>query len=96
MDEGFAHFAEVKDGEVHYVEPVENVDDIEDYDYGFNYHGTYSNWKELIHQNVGPIDGLMSGKFEVDSDMQRILQYSDGASTLATAAGQVDTTWPDE
>lgn len=60
------------------------------------YHGTYTNWKGLIKGDVGPIDGLMSGKFAVDGDMQKILQWSDGASSLASAAGLVDTTFPEE
>ncbi|MFC6962806.1 SCP2 sterol-binding domain-containing protein [Halocatena marina] len=95
IENGIAFFAEVSDGEVHDATPID-VDDIAEYDYGFNYHGTYSNWKELIKQNIGPIDGLMSGQFEIEGDMQKILQWSDGASSLANASGMVETSFPEE
>jgi putative sterol carrier protein len=95
IENGMAFFAEVSDGEVHSSTNVD-VNNIDEYDYGFNYHGTYTNWKGLINQEIGPIDGLMSGKFEIDGDMQKILQWSDGASSLANGAGLVDTTFPEE
>lgn len=95
ISDGFAFFAEVEDGEVGEVYPVD-VDEIKNEDYGFNYHGSYTAWKGLINQEIGPIDGLMGGDFAVDGDMQRILQYSDGAASLANAAGLVNTEFPDE
>jgi putative sterol carrier protein len=95
VSDGVAFFAEVKDGEVLDSYPV-NVDEIENEDYGFNYHGTYTSWKGLVKGKIGPIDGLMGGDFEVDGDMQKILQYSDGAASLANGAEMVDTIFPDE
>jgi len=92
---GLAFFAEVEDGAVHSATAVD-VDIIDQYDWGFNFHGTYGNWKALINQQVGPIDGLMSGKFEIEGDMQKVLQWSDGATSLANATGLVDTTFPEE
>jgi len=95
ISDGFAFFAEVEDGEVGEVYPVD-VDEIEDEDYGFNYHGPYTAWKGLVKGEIGPIDGLMGGDFAVDGDMQKILQYSDGAASLANGAAMVDTEFPDE
>ncbi len=93
MEEPITNFAEVSDGAVHSVENVD-PDEIEEYDYGFIYEGSYDSWKQLIHGEIGPIDGLMSGAFDVVGDMQLMLQYTDGASTLASAANQVDTEFP--
>jgi putative sterol carrier protein len=95
ITDGTAFFAEISDGEVHSATNIA-IDELDQYDYGFNYHGTYSNWKGLINQEIGPIDGLMSGQFAVDGDMQKILQWSDGAVDLASSAGLVDTIFPDE
>lgn len=95
IENGMAFFAEITDGEVHSATNI-GIEEKDQYDWGFNYHGTYSNWKELINRDTGPIDGLMSGKFEVEGDMQKILQWSDGAVDLAGASGMVDTKFPEE
>lgn len=95
IEDGTAFFAEISDGEVHSATNID-VNEKDQYDWGFNYHGTYTNWKGLINQEIGPIDGLMSGKFKVDGDMQKILQWSDGAVDLASSAGLVDTVFPEE
>lgn len=92
---GTAFFTEVEDGEVHSATNIP-VEDKDEYEYGFTYRGPYENWKGLINQEIGAIDGMMSGKFELDGDMQKVLQWSDGASSLANGAGLVDTTFPEE
>jgi putative sterol carrier protein len=65
-------------------------------DNGFMYSGTYDTWIELMEGNVGAVDGLMSGKFDLDGDMQKILQYSDAATILTELAGSVDATYAHE
>lgn len=96
IDTEILHFSEVSEGEVHSAraitrEELENSDELE---YGFRYKGPYANWKKLIRGEVGPVDGLMSGEFDLDGDMQKVLQYNDAAATLASAASQVDTDFP--
>lgn len=67
------------------------VDDPEDTDYGFIYRGSYSDWVRLTEGEVGAIDGLMSGVFELDGDMQKVLQYSDAAVNMVETASQIET-----
>lgn len=95
LDEPIYNYAEVKDGEVLSSRHLsdDEVEEVQD-EVGFVYRGSYDSWKELCHGEVGPIDGLMSGKFDLDGDMQKVLQYSDGAAELASASAQVDTEFP--
>ncbi|MFQ3318558.1 MAG: putative sterol carrier protein [Natronomonas sp.] len=67
------------------------VDDPEEVDYGFIFSGEYSDWKRMVQGEVGAIDGMMSGVFDVDGDMQKILQASDAAAELVDTTGRVDT-----
>ncbi|WP_424017127.1 SCP2 sterol-binding domain-containing protein [Halorientalis pallida] len=67
------------------------TDDPDGVDWGFAFRGEYSTWKRLIRQDLGAIDGLMSGEFELDGDMQRTLQYSDAAVVMTEEAAAVDT-----
>ena len=72
---------------------IESEDEV---DQGFVLTGTYDNWVELIRGNIGAVDGLMSGKFELDGDMQKVLQYSDAATLLTEDAGKVDAVFAHE
>ena len=72
---------------------IESADEV---DQGFVLTGTYDNWVELIRGNIGAVDGLMSGKFELDGDMQKVLQYSDAATLLTEDAGKVDAVFAHE
>lgn len=80
-------FIGLEDGDVF---DCHEIDDPEDVDYGFIYRGSYADWVRLTEGEVGAIDGLMSGVFELDGDMQKVLQYSDAATLLTEDAGKVD------
>lgn len=67
---------------------TENPDDE---DYGFVYSGPYSNWKEMVNGNIGAIDGMMSGQFSLDGDMQKVLQASDAAAALVETSSSIET-----
>jgi putative sterol carrier protein len=67
------------------------VDDLEDVDYGFEIIGPYENWKKLANGEIGAIDSLMSGQFELQGDMQRVMQYSDGAVEMVETATDIET-----
>lgn len=67
------------------------IDDPEEVDAGFQYVGDYSDWVRLNEGKLGPIDGMMSGYFEVEGDMQKVLQYSDAAVAMSETGRDIDT-----
>jgi putative sterol carrier protein len=79
---------DVQDGTCHEARQVDDEDDV---DWGFAYRGPYTNWKGMIQGEIGAIDGLMSGKFDLDGDMQKVLQYSDAATVMTENAAEIDT-----
>ena len=81
-------FVGLEDGE---CTKAYQTDDPTGEDWGFAYRGTYSDWKALIRGEIGAIDGLMDGKFDLDGDMQKVLQYSEAAVVMTENAGDVPT-----
>ncbi|MFB6166565.1 MAG: SCP2 sterol-binding domain-containing protein [Haloarculaceae archaeon] len=86
-------FVGLEDGECTEARLIESADEVEE---GFQLTGPYDNWVELIRGNIGAVDGMMSGKFELDGDMQKILQYTDAATRLTEDAGSVDAVFAHE
>jgi putative sterol carrier protein len=86
-------FVGLEDGKCTDAYLIESEDEV---DNGFKLTGTYENWVELTRGNIGAVDGMMSGKFELDGDMQKILQYSDAATLLTECATQVDSVFAHE
>lgn len=80
-------------GECTSAEFVESLDDV---DYGFVMSATNDVWKELVDGDIGAIDGMMSGKFELQGDMQKILQHSDSAARLTDISAEIDAEFVDE
>ncbi|WP_458185542.1 SCP2 sterol-binding domain-containing protein [Haladaptatus sp. NG-WS-4] len=62
-------------------------------DAGFHLTAHNEDWEELLRGDTDIIQGLMSGKFELDGDMQKILQYSDSAQRLTSLAASIDATF---
>lgn len=81
-------YVDLEDGECLEARQVEDPDAI---DWGFAYRGDYSTWKGLIQGEIGAIDGLMDGKFELDGDMQKVLQYSQAAIVMTENAAAIET-----
>lgn len=81
-------FVDVQDGE---CLDAYQTEDPESEDWGFAYRGDYGDWKQLIQGDLGAIDGLMDGRFDLDGDMQKVLQYSQAAIVMTENAGDVDT-----
>lgn len=81
-------YLELQDGACHdaYV-----TDDPESEDWGFAFRGTYTNWKKLTAGEVDPVEGMMDGTFELDGDMQKVMQYSQAAIVMTENAGEIDT-----
>lgn len=81
-------YVELEDGECLSARVVDDPDAV---DWGFAYRGGYSDWKAMIQGDVGPIEGLMDGRFDLDGDMQKVLQYSEAAMVMTENAANVDT-----
>jgi putative sterol carrier protein len=81
-------FVGLQDGTCTEAYPVE---DPESEEYGFVFRGDYTDWKALFQGELGPIDGMMSGKFDVEGDMQKVLQYSEAAVVMTENANGIDT-----
>lgn len=87
------------DNKIHYYVGLEGgectdshrVEDLDEVDYGFELIGSYDNWKKLAQGEIGAIDSLMSGKFDLNGDMQRVMQYSDGAVKMVESATEIET-----
>lgn len=88
LEEARFFYVGLEDGRCTGVREVEGVDEA---DAGFVYRGPYSKWKRAIRGEIGPIEGLMSGHFELDGDMQTLLQYSDAATRFVETSSRIDT-----
>jgi putative sterol carrier protein len=83
-----AHYLlEVEDGDCHDVYPV----DIEESDHGFELVGSYPVWKQVVKDELDPIDGIMGGDLKLNGDMQQVLRYQDSADTLVSLCTEIDT-----
>ena len=80
-------FVGLEDGECTEAYLIESEDEVDE---GFVLSGTYETWVDLIKGNIGAVDGMMSGKFDLEGDMQKVLQYTDSATILTEIAGGVD------
>ena len=67
------------------------IDDSDEVDAGFVYRGDYSDWVALNQGDIGPIDGMMSGVFDIEGDMQKVLQYSEAAVAMSETGRELDT-----
>ncbi|QLG48732.1 SCP2 sterol-binding domain-containing protein [Natrinema halophilum] len=70
---------------------VDTVTELDDRQYGFRLVGDYEHWKTLVGGNGDVIDMLMAGDFELDGDVQTILQYSGAAVALTEISAGIDT-----
>lgn len=86
-------FCGLEDGNCTGAYLIESEDEV---DNGFLLSATTEKWKSLLRQEQGVIDGLMGGDFELDGDMQKVLQYSDAAVRLTELAGEPDHEFADE
>ncbi|MFB6360090.1 MAG: SCP2 sterol-binding domain-containing protein [Halobacteriales archaeon] len=81
-------YVDLEDGQCLEARAIEDPDAV---DWGFAYRAGYSDWKALIQGDVGPVRGLITGRFELDGDMQKVLQYREAAMVMAENAAEVDT-----
>ena len=81
-------FIALEDGDCTAVEEVEDLDAVE---YGFVMRGEYSDWQKLNNGEMGAIDGMMSGVFDLEGDMQKVMQYSGAAVAMTEISSSIDT-----
>lgn len=81
-------FVALEDGE---CTDAYRTDDPEGEDWGFAFRGDYADWKRLVRGEIGAVEGMMDGQFDLDGDMQKVLQYSEAAVVMTENAGDVDT-----
>lgn len=81
-------FIDVQDGSCRdaYV-----TDDPDSEDWGFAFRGEADNWRKLIDGELDPVQGMMDGTFDLDGDMQKVMQYSQAAVVMTECASQIDT-----
>ncbi len=66
------------------------VESREESDAAFVIHGEYDDWKELI-EGSDPIQLIMSGKLELEGDMNRVMEYAEAAQRLAGVSAETET-----
>lgn len=81
-------YIDLEDGKCLEARRIESEDDVQA---GFVYRGDYSDWVRLQEGEVGAIDGMMSGIFELEGDMQKVLQYSNAAVAMTENASSIET-----
>ncbi len=59
--------------------------------FGFKYYGPATHWKHLIRGDVDAVEGRREKKFELDGDIQKILQYSEAIQIMTENAQYIDT-----
>jgi putative sterol carrier protein len=69
------------------------VEDLEEADAGFVLRGAYSDWIDLNEGDIGAVDGMMSGVFELEGDMQKVMQYTQAAVDLTDIASEISTNY---
>jgi putative sterol carrier protein len=65
-------------------------------DAGFKLTADNETWKDLIEGEIGAVDGIMSGSFDIDGDMQKVMQYSQASVHLTDSATEIDAEYADE
>ncbi|WP_254823713.1 SCP2 sterol-binding domain-containing protein [Haloglomus halophilum] len=69
------------------------VDDPDEVDAGFVLRGAYSDWIDLNNGDIGAVDGMMSGVFELEGDMQKVMQYTEAAVDLTDISSSIPTNY---
>lgn len=57
----------------------------------FRYYGPAAHWKRLIRGDMDAVEGRREEKFELDGDIQKILQYSEAIQIMTENAQYLDT-----
>lgn len=77
----------LEDGDCYGTETLDSVDEREK---GFVLTGEYQQWVDLVTGELDVVEGIMSGELELDGDMQKVLQYADGALEMTEIASETE------
>jgi putative sterol carrier protein len=69
---------------------VDTLMDLDERDKGFVLTGEYERWIQLVTGELDVVEGIMSGKLELDGDMQKILQYTEAQLQMTDIAEETD------
>lgn len=87
-DDGTVYaFIELEGGGCHGVDTMMSLDER---DKGFVLTAEYPMWVQLVSGEKDVVEGIMSGDFELDGDMQKVLQFSDAALAMTDVAAELD------
>lgn len=81
-------FIGLEDGEAYGAKEVDDPDEV---DAGFVLRGAYTDWIDLNNGDIGAVDGMMSGVFELEGDMQKVMQYTEAAVDLTDISSSIPT-----
>jgi putative sterol carrier protein len=82
---------QLEDGE---CRGVQEIDDPDDVDAGYKYKGEYTNWVRVNEGEVGPMAAMNAGLFDIEGDMQKIMEYAESSSALSEVGQEIDTEYP--
>lgn len=88
LDETVHYFVGLEDGK---CTEVYEVDSPAEADNGFQLIGPYGVWKQLVRGDLGAIEGIMSGDFELEGSMNTLLKFQDAATTFVETCSEIDT-----
>ena len=88
LPETHHYFIGLEDGDCTGTRPVDNPAEV---DHGFQLSGPYENWKNLVRGEMGAIEGIMGGDFELDGDMNTLLKFQDAATTFVDTCSEIET-----
>lgn len=72
------------------------VDDPDEVEAGFKLTATTDEWKQLLKGELDPIQGMMSGQLDLQGDMQKMMEYTEGAVRLTEIGSEIDAVFADE
>lgn len=57
----------------------------------FKYKGPYRNWVKLINKEIDPIQGIITGKFNLEGPLMEIIKYRKAAKEIVNIAATIET-----
>jgi putative sterol carrier protein len=62
----------------------------------YKYSSTLENWEKLLSNQIGPIKGIISRKFDLDGNFVKVMRYLKAAQELVNTTRDVNTFFQDE
>lgn len=81
-------YLDIYDGGCREVDILQSPDERE---HGFRIVGDYEQWRDIVNGDGEVVSMLMAGEIDVEGDMQKIMQYTEGAVALTDVASDLET-----